>query len=153
MRISDGSCVLCSSGLAKFRETSARFDVRAISGALLPTVSVNASATRSEESTTSHIDSDNAQIALALTVPLYESGSVYSQTRQRKQIYNQRRIQVEEQRRAVRQAVVQAWETLTTARANIQAPSDQVDRQSVVEGKSVSGRVDLGGGRIVKKKK
>ncbi|MFC3677265.1 TolC family outer membrane protein [Ferrovibrio xuzhouensis] len=116
---------------AKFREASARFDVRAISGALLPTVSVNASATRSEESTTSHIDSDNAQIALALTVPLYESGSVYSQTRQRKQIYNQRRIQVEEQRRAVRQAVVQAWETLTTARSNIQARSDQVDAARV----------------------
>src|SRR3546814_20053245 len=64
-------------------------------------------------------------------MPIYESDSVYSQTRQRKQIYNQRRIQVEEQRRAVRQAVVQAWETLTTARSNIQARSDQVDAARV----------------------
>jgi outer membrane protein len=64
-------------------------------------------------------------------VPLYESGSVYSQTRQRKQIYNQRRIQVEEQRRSVRQSVVQAWETLTTARSNIKARQSQVDAARV----------------------
>src|SRR3546814_12324832 len=32
-------------------------------------------------------------------------------------------------------------------------PGDQADRKSVVEGKSVSVRVDLGGRRIIKKKK
>src|SRR3546814_17301837 len=32
-------------------------------------------------------------------------------------------------------------------------PVWRIDRQSVVEGKSGSGRVDLGGGRIIKKKK
>jgi len=102
-----------------------------VSGALLPTVSLNGTATRSEEASTTHIDSDSAQIAVQLTVPLYESGSVYSQTRQLKQVYNQRRIQVEEQRRAVRQAVVQAWETLTTARSNIEARQSQVEAARV----------------------
>ena len=116
---------------AKYREDSAKYDVRSVSGALLPTVSLNASATRSEEQSTTHIDTDSAQVALQLTVPLYESGSVYSQTRQRKQIYNQRRIQVEEQRRSVRQSVVQAWETLTTARSNIEARKSQVQAAKV----------------------
>jgi len=116
---------------ARFREVAAKYDVRAISGALLPTVSLNGTVTKSDEASTSHIDSETAKIALSLSVPLYEAGSVYSQTRQRKQVHNQRRIQVEEQRRSVRQAVVQAWENLNTARSNIEARKSQVDAAKV----------------------
>ncbi|WP_341703882.1 TolC family outer membrane protein [Ferrovibrio sp.] len=112
---------------ARFREVAAKFDVRTASGALLPTVSLNGTLTKAEEQSTTHIDSETAKIALSVSVPLYEAGSVYSQTRQRKQVHNQRRIQVEEQRRAVRQQVVQAWENLNTARSNIQARQAQVE--------------------------
>lgn len=112
---------------ARFREVAAKYDVRAVSGALLPTVSVNGSLSKADETTRSNLETESAKIALQLTVPLYEGGQVYSQTRQRKQTHNQRRIQVEEQRRAVRQAVVQAWENLGTARSNITARRAQVD--------------------------
>src|SRR3546814_19360898 len=44
----------------------------------------------------------------------------------------------------------EAAEMLTSARA---LQSGQIDRKSVVLGKRVSGRVDLGGRRIIKKKK
>ncbi|WP_374305221.1 TolC family outer membrane protein [Ferrovibrio sp.] len=112
---------------ARFREVAAKHDVRTISGSLLPTVSLNGTATKADETTTSHVDYESAKIALSVTVPLYESGSVYSQTRQRKQTHNQRRIQVEEQRRSVRQSVTQSWENLSTARSNITARRAQVE--------------------------
>jgi TolC family type I secretion outer membrane protein len=112
---------------ARFREVAAKNDVRTASGALLPTVSLNGSMTKSDETTRNNFETDTTKVVLSVTMPLYEGGAVYSQTRQRKQTHNQRRIQVEEQRRSVRQSVVQAWENLTTARSNITARSSQVE--------------------------
>jgi len=116
---------------ARFREVAAKYDVRTVSGGLLPTVSLNGSLTKADETTRSNLEAESAKIALQLTVPLYEGGAIYSQTRQRKQTHNQRRIQVEEQRRAVRQSVVQAWENLGTARSNITARRAQVDASRI----------------------
>lgn len=112
---------------ARFREVAAKYDVRTISGGLLPTVSVNGTLSKSDETSRANLESESAKIALTVTMPLYEGGSIYSQTRQRKQTHNQRRIQVEEQRRSVRQSVTQAWENLSTARSNIIARRAQVD--------------------------
>jgi len=116
---------------AQFRELAAKNDVRAVSGALLPTVSLNAQASKASETTRADLITDTARATVQVTVPLYEAGSVYSQTRQRKQIYSQRRIQVEEQRRLVRQQVVQAWENLTTARSTIVARKAQVEASRI----------------------
>ena len=112
---------------ARFREVAAKNDVRAVSGGLLPTISLNGSLTDASETSRRNLGTETAKVAVQLTMPLYEGGAVYSQTRQRKQTHNQRRIQVEEQRRAVRQSVVQAWENLSTARSNITARRAQVD--------------------------
>lgn len=112
---------------ARFREVAAKYDVRTISGGLLPTVSVNGTLSKSDETSRANLETESAKIALTVTMPLYEGGSIYSQTRQRKQTHNQRRIQVEEQRRSVRQSVTQAWENLSTARSNITARRAQVD--------------------------
>lgn len=116
---------------AQFRELSARSDVRAASGALLPSVSLNASANRTTEQSRADLDLNTARASIQVTVPLYEAGGVYSQTRQRKQTYNQRRIQVDEQRRLVRQGVTQAWENLNTARSNINARKAQVQASRI----------------------
>ncbi|MFN4277809.1 MAG: TolC family outer membrane protein [Ferrovibrio sp.] len=112
---------------ARFREVAAKYDVRTISGGLLPTVSLNGTLSQADETSRANLETESARIALTVTMPLYEGGSIYSQTRQRKQTHNQRRIQVEEQRRSVRQSVTQAWENLSTARSNITARRAQVD--------------------------
>ncbi|MFN4165053.1 MAG: TolC family outer membrane protein [Ferrovibrio sp.] len=112
---------------ARFREVAAKYDVRTISGGLLPTVSLNGTLSQADETSRANLESESAKIALTVTMPLYEGGSIYSQTRQRKQTHNQRRIQVEEQRRSVRQSVTQAWENLSTARSNITARRAQVE--------------------------
>jgi len=116
---------------AQFRELAARNDVRVTSGALLPTVSLNASANTAREQSRADAITEGARATVQVSVPLYEAGGIYSQTRQRKQVYNQRRIQVDEQRRAVRQSVVQAWENLNTARSNITARKAQVQASRI----------------------
>lgn len=116
---------------ATWREESSRYDIRAASGALLPSVSLNASAVRAEESTTRDLVSESAKITAQVTVPLYESGSVYSQVRQRRQVNSQRRLQIDETRRLVQQTAVQAWENLVTARANIISRRAQIEASRV----------------------
>ena len=69
---------------------------------------------------------ETARVTLQLTMPLYEAGSTYSQVRQRKQVHQQRRLEVDDSRRQVREAVTRAWEALTTARANIVARRAEV---------------------------
>jgi outer membrane protein len=54
-----------------------------------------------------------------MTMPLYEGGSIYSQTRQAQQTVGQRRSQVDDARRAAVQLATQSWSTLQAARASI----------------------------------
>ena len=117
---------------AMFNEESSRHDIRVVSGALLPTLGLSGTLSRSSETgQTPDLQQDTAQILATLSVPLYEAGSVYSQTRQRKQVNSQRLVQIEETRRQVRQAVTQAWENLQTARGNITARNAQIQASQV----------------------
>ncbi len=112
---------------AKYTEESSKHDIRTVSGALLPTVSLNGNVSRtSEASTVADLQSTVASVVGQISVPLYEAGNTYSQVRQRRQINSQRIVQVEETSRNVRQAIVQAWENLTTARATIVSRQAQV---------------------------
>ncbi len=116
---------------ALHREDSSRYDIRAASGALLPSISLNGALSRNEETTVGDLTTSVARVTAQVTVPLYEAGSVYSQVRQRRQTNNQRRIQIDETRRLVGQNVTQAWEALVTARANIVSRQAQVEANSV----------------------
>jgi len=115
-----------------FTEEASRYDIRAVSGALLPTVNFSGVATRSwDTGTNPNLRLDQFQALLGISIPLYEAGNTYSQVRQRRQINSQRMVQVEETRRLVRQNVIQAWENLNTARAVIVARKAQVSSSTV----------------------
>ena len=62
---------------------------------------------------------DTASVVGRLTIPLYEGGAIWSQTRQAEQTVGQRRSQVDDARRLAVQSATQAWETLQSARAAI----------------------------------
>lgn len=116
---------------AVFREEAAKYDIDAAFGALLPSANFSASMSRTiggQFVSNGRRDSrvDTRRFGLNFSVPLYESGITYSQVRQRKQIRMQRRIQIDETRAVVRQAVVQTLEALNTARATIEARRAQV---------------------------
>jgi TolC family type I secretion outer membrane protein len=102
------------------------FAVRAARGVLLPTVSLAGSLSRSDDATTRGSESTSSSLTASVSIPLYQSGSEYSDIRELGQTNNQRRIQVEESRRDVTEDVKQAWERLNTATARIHARVDEV---------------------------
>ena len=106
---------------AQFAELAARDNIDVVRGQLLPQVSVIGTLTRTyDQSVTFKGDLLNsAQITAQLTMPLYEGGAIYSQTRQAQQTVGQRRSQVDDARRAAVQTAAQFWSTLEAARASI----------------------------------
>ncbi|MGB5215100.1 MAG: TolC family outer membrane protein [Anderseniella sp.] len=65
-------------------------------------------------------------IAGTLSVPIYQSGRVYSQIREAKQIASQRRLEVLDVHRQVRERVVSAWHILKAATVTIAAAKEAV---------------------------
>jgi TolC family type I secretion outer membrane protein len=111
---------------AQFFEQASAADVDTASGGLLPTVSLSASVAHAEEPSSAIDETDTAKITANVSVPLYQSGAQYSAVRQARQVNSQRRIQIEENRRAMVESVVQSWEQLMTARARIVSRREQV---------------------------
>jgi len=111
---------------AAFNEKVARDNVDAVAGELLPTVNLQGSLTRIEETQTRGVDRDTALVQVTLAVPLYQQGQVEARIREAKQVAGQRRIEIEDARRRALEDTTRAWEALNTARARIQAIQAQV---------------------------
>jgi outer membrane protein/adhesin transport system outer membrane protein len=109
-----------------FNERAAQAAVRSVRGELLPEVRVVGQVQRLEEPSRFTDNSTDASITAEVTVPLYQSGAVYSRVREARYIAEQRRIEVEDARRAAVEAAIAAWEELTTARATIESRRAQV---------------------------
>jgi TolC family type I secretion outer membrane protein len=118
---------------AAFTAEAARHNVGVVAGDLLPTVSLQASATRTIQDV-EHVDDGNVnQVTLlgSISVPLYESGSVYSAVREAKQTESQRRIEIIGAARTVREAVVTAWNFLIASRETIVSSKAQVSANTL----------------------
>ena len=110
---------------SRHTERASRHAVDAAVGNLLPTISLDSSINRTEDSFTRGSVTDSATITARITIPLYQAGSVASQVRESRNTNNQRRLEIEETRRRVAQQVTQAWERLTTATDRIRSSADQ----------------------------
>lgn len=106
---------------AQFAELAARDNIDVVRGQLLPQVSVVGTLSRAGDPTVTQKGDllNQAQITAQLTMPLYEGGAIYSQTRQAEQTVGQRRSQVDDARRAAVQTAAQFWSTLQAGRASI----------------------------------
>ena len=111
---------------ARFDEQASRQAVRQSIGDLLPTLSLDGEFRRAEDASSRDSVTERASIAARVSVPIYQAGAVSSQVRQARQTLSQRRLEVDERRRAVTEAVTRAWEELQTARARITSNTDQV---------------------------
>jgi outer membrane protein len=89
----------------------AQTSIQLAQSSLLPTVSVQAGASRAVESdptlTTSR--TDQASVIGQVNVPIYDGGTAASQTRQAKEVASQSRLVLEHVRNQSRTAVVSAW--------------------------------------------
>jgi outer membrane protein len=118
---------------AAFVAEAARHNVGVVKGDLLPTVSLQASASKS----ITDLDDDDRQrteqlsLIGSVSVPLYEAGSVYSAVRQAKQTESQRRIEIISAARSVRESVVTAWNALIAARETIVSAKSQVSANAL----------------------
>ena len=95
-------------------------------GALLPTVTVQASATQAYESQLTSYRSFSAGAAAQLTVPIYQGGGEYALIRQSKETLAQQRLALEQTRDQVRSDVVSAWGKLLAGKAQVQSAQAQV---------------------------
>jgi outer membrane protein len=106
---------------ANFAELAARDNVDFVRGQLLPQISIVGTVSRllAPSVTLNSSLEQSASIVAQMTMPLYEGGAIYSQTRQAQQTVGQRRSQVDDARRAAVQLATQSWSTLQAARASI----------------------------------
>jgi outer membrane protein len=133
---------------AEFAEKAAQHQVRNSEGELYPEISLSAELLHSENTTSGESKTDAARLVAVLSIPLYQQGFVSSRVREDKQTANQRRIEVQETRRRVRQECTDAWEQLVTAGAQIRSftaetRSTQIALEGVREENSVGQRTIL----------
>lgn len=108
---------------ARFDERAAAEAIKVQTGALLPTVDLEADATRQNDTTSDDSRTDRETINLEFTIPLYQGGAVSSRIREAKQTHSQRRRELDA---AIRSAIADgttAWEEYQTSIAQIEALS------------------------------
>ncbi len=106
---------------ANFAELAARDGIDVARSQLLPQISLVGTLARSAAPSAALNGTleNSGTVTLQMTMPLYEGGAIYSQTRQAEQTVGQRRSQVDQARRLAVQAVTDAWEALKSGRAAI----------------------------------
>src|SRR6516164_8782502 len=102
---------------ANFAELAARDNIDFVRAQLLPQISLIGTVSRSLAPSVVQNNSlqQSGTIAAQMTMPLYEGGAIYSQTRQAQQTVGQRRSQVDDARRAAVQLATQSWSILQAA--------------------------------------
>ncbi|HSK38355.1 MAG TPA: TolC family outer membrane protein [Arenibaculum sp.] len=116
---------------SQYSEQAALGAVDQVRGELLPEIGVQGALSRSWEPQSSVSRADGASITAQVRIPLYQAGVVSARVREAKHTAGQRRIEIEETRRQVREAAIRAWEALTTARAAIRSRQSQVDAAEI----------------------
>jgi outer membrane protein len=116
---------------AQFSQQAAEDNIRVVRGQLLPTISLNASAQRLSETQGAGRVIDDFSLTGQLTMPLYEGGAIYSQSRQASQTAAQRRSQVDNARVTAVQLGAQAWEQLVSDRAQITSQQSQIKANEI----------------------
>jgi outer membrane protein len=116
---------------AQFAQQAAEDNVRLVRGQLLPTWTLNAGVQRSKETGGAGQVVDDLSLTTQLTVPLYDGGAVYSQSRQAQQTVDQRRSQVDNARLVASQLAAQSWEQLVSDRAQIVSQRAQIKANEI----------------------
>ncbi|MDP3694024.1 TolC family outer membrane protein [Bradyrhizobium sp.] len=105
--------------------------VRVNEGALLPTVTLQASVQQSYEQTMTVQRSFGASAIAQLSVPVYQGGAEYALIRQSKETLAQQRLNLEQVRDQTRANVVTAWGQLVAGKAQVQSAQSQVSASEI----------------------
>ena len=105
--------------------------VKVNEGALLPTVSLQASVQQSYEQTMTIYRSFGASAIAQLSVPVYQGGAEYSLIRQSKENLAQQRLNLEQIRDQTRANTVTAWGQLVAGKAQVASAQAQVTASEI----------------------
>src|SRR5437660_3505080 len=100
--------------------------VKVNEGALLPTVTFQASVNQSYEQQLTIFQTFNAAAVAQLSIPVYQGGAEYSLIRQSKETLAQQRLNLEQVRDQARANVVTAWGQLVAGKAQVASAQAQV---------------------------
>jgi len=118
---------------AGFDVDVASTNIRVAEGALLPSASVQGSASKSRNNdpTLGTFAEDQASIVANVTVPIYDGGQAAAQTRQAKEITAQSRLVLDQVRNQARTAAVSAWVFNEGAKIAVSASESEVKAATV----------------------
>lgn len=111
---------------AAFVEEAAGHDIEVAKSPLLPQIGLEAEARASDDFTRNGDGNESLAVRAVMSWQLYGGGAVHSRIREAKQLASQRRIQVVEVARAVRQAVAASWNAYAALGQIITAAKSQV---------------------------
>ena len=111
---------------AQFADAAAKDQVDVALAALMPQLSVQAQTFQQNNQGSWGTQANGYQVLAQLTVPVYQGGAEYAAVRQARQQQQGTQRQLDEARRTAIQNTVQAWETLTAARAAAQSTRAQI---------------------------
>ena len=117
------------SSSAILRERAQQHLVEQLKGQLLPSLTANASYTKSAQpfGVPSATDQNDTLVYGQLNVPIYQAGAVSAQIRQAIETLSQARQQIDAQRELARQNVSSQWGLVVAARGNIAAGKSAVE--------------------------
>jgi len=106
-------------------------NVKINEGALFPTVTLQANAQQSWESSITTSKQFVAGATAQVSIPIYQGGSEYSLIRQSKESLAQQRLYLEQVRDQTRATIVQAWGQLEAGRAQVASAQSQVKASEI----------------------
>src|SRR3954453_18549020 len=118
---------------ASFDVDVATTTIRVAESSLMPTITLQGSASRSKQSdqTLGTFGTDQASVTTQLTQPIYDGGMAASQTRQAKEIASQSRLVLDQFRNQARTAAVGAWVANEGAKIAVTASEAEVRAATV----------------------
>jgi outer membrane protein len=107
--------------------------IRVAEGSLLPTITVQGSASKSRDNdpTLGTRGTDQASVVGQLNQPIYDGGMAASQTRQAKEVASQSRMVLEQVRNQARTAAVSAWVANEGTKVAVSAAESEVRAATV----------------------
>ncbi len=112
---------------SKYLHEASESDIDTIFGELLPRLSLLGNLDKQYDPQPGLVDSSFSRtVGLSATIPLYEAGATRSRVREAKHTANRRYIETLQAGRDAEQQVVDSWQTLQSARADIAARNAQI---------------------------
>jgi len=111
---------------AVYDERVAADSIDTARGSLMPSIDLTGSANRSLDTISKNYWSNAMEAKVTLSVPLYQSGTVYSQLRQARQLASASRLATAQARRDATESVRKEWQNLQATRARIESIKSQV---------------------------